>query len=269
MRGLTDPSGGRRPRLPSSESAVRVRVLGYRVGGLCVTLLGGLALLVGALALAAVPSLIEDEKAFADATPCATASPASAHADCLREVDATVKRTVIRDQPKTAEYTLYLDGPGQVPSEIDMGGAGPLLKRLRPGDKVTVIVWRDYAVEVRRGDVAQTSSDTPVGEPQITCMIGLGLIPVGAFGLYAGGSAVWSARRHSARGRGLPPEFLGWGKTAGAIALCAVAAGAVGAVAGTNVPVMLLVWLVLLVPVWWITGRRWRSDRARRAGLFA
>ncbi|MEU8543280.1 hypothetical protein AB0C52_25395 [Streptomyces sp. NPDC048717] len=267
MPGPADPAGGRRPRLPSSEFAVRARALGYRVGGLCVALLGGFALLVGALALAAVPSLIKDERAFADATPCATGSPS--HADCLRDLDATVKRTVIRDQPKTAEYTLYLDGPGRVPSEIDMGGAGPLLKRLRPGDKVTVTVWRDYAVEVRRGDVAQTSSDTPVGEPRITCVIGLGLIPVGAFGLYAGGSAVWSARRHSARGRGLPPEFLGWGKTAGAIALCAAAAGALTAAADTNVPVMLLVWLALLVPVWWITGRRWRSDRARRAGRFA
>ncbi|WP_158072104.1 hypothetical protein [Streptomyces sp. CB01580] len=123
-------------------------------------------LLLGAAGLAIVPDLIEDEKAFGTATACT--APSSLQDDCRRSFDATVTRTVIRDQARSSEYTLYVDGPARVPRSIDVGGSEPLLKRLRPGDNVTVTMWRDYATAVRQGKVSQETADTPEGEPSAT-----------------------------------------------------------------------------------------------------
>ncbi|MCK8676121.1 hypothetical protein [Streptomyces lichenis] len=83
-----------------------------------------------------MPSLIDNEKAFRTATSCG--APSSSQGDCLRSFDATVTRTVIKEQVKSSEYTLYLHGLAQVPRSIDMGASEPLLKRLHPGDHVTV-----------------------------------------------------------------------------------------------------------------------------------
>jgi hypothetical protein len=143
-----NPRVNHRISLPLKPGAVRRRTTWHRVWGLCAALLGVAMLLLGAAGPATVPGLMEDEKAFGTATACTT--PSSPHDDCLHSFDATVTRTVIKEQNKSSEYTLYLDGPARVPRSIDMGAAEPLLKRLRPSDHVTVTLWRDYAAGVRR-----------------------------------------------------------------------------------------------------------------------
>lgn len=190
--------------------AVRRCTLWHRGWGLCAALLGIPMLLFGAAGLATVPGLIEDEKAFRAAPPCTDLS--SPHDDCLRPFDATVTRRVIKQHSKSSEYTLYLKGPTQVPHSIDMGGSGPLLQRLRPGDGVTVTVWRDYATEVRQGKVSQETSDTPEGEPVWVCALALAFLSGGAYGLYTGGSALCRARYYARRG--LPTTLVTRGKEA-------------------------------------------------------
>ncbi|MFF9402490.1 hypothetical protein [Streptomyces sp. NPDC014744] len=230
-----------------------------RVWGLCAALLGVAMLLLGAAGLAIVPDLIEDEKAFGTATACT--APSSLQDDCRRSFDATVTRTVIRDQARSSEYTLYVDGPARVPRSIDMGGSEPLLKRLRPGDNVTVTMWRDYATAVRQGKVSQETADTPEGEPVFVCALALAVICGGAYGLYAGGTALARARRHAVRG--LPATLVPRGKEAAGAALCTLPALVVGDF--TSVPVMLVVWLGLLPLVRWVVQRQQQRSTGRHA----
>ncbi|MFF9322483.1 hypothetical protein ACF1BP_29190 [Streptomyces sp. NPDC014735] len=245
--------------LPPEPGDVRRRTVRRRVWGLCAALLGAAMLLLGAAGLAIVPDLIEDEKAFGTATACT--APSSLQDDCRRSFDATVTRTVIRDQARSSEYTLYVDGPARVPRSIDMGGSEPLLKRLRPGDNVTVTMWRDYATAVRQGKVSQETADTPEGEPVFVCALALAVICGGAYGLYAGGTALARARRHAVRG--LPATLVPRGKEAAGAALCTLPALVVGNF--TSVPVMLVVWLGLLPLVRWVVQRQQQRSTGRHA----
>jgi len=254
-----DPLVGHRLSLPPEPGTVRRRTIWRRVWGLCAALLGVVMLLLGAAGLAIVPSLIEDEKAFGTAASCTTVS--TSHDDCLRSFDATVTRTVIKEQNKSSEYTLYLNGPTQVPRSIDMGASEPLLKRLRPGDNVTVTLWRDYATEVRQGKVSQETADTPEGEPVFVCALALAVICGGAYSLYAGGTALARARRHAVRD--LPATLVTRGKEAAGAALCALPALVVGTF--TSVPVMLVVWLGLVPLVRWIVQRQQQRGTGRHA----
>ncbi|MFI7360479.1 hypothetical protein ACIBTP_42110, partial [Streptomyces avidinii] len=235
-----DPLVGYRMSLPPEWGTVRRRTVWRRVWGLCAALLGIATLLLGVAGLTFLPGLIEDEKAFGTAASCTTSS--SHQDDCLRSFDATVTRTVIKEHAKSSEYTLYLNGPAPVPRSIDMGSSEPLLKRLRPGDDVTVTLWRDYATAVRQGKSSQETADTPEGESVFTCALALALICGGAYGLYAGGTALARARRHAVRD--LPAALVTRGKEAGGAALCTLPAIVVGDF--TSVPVMLVVWLGLL-----------------------
>ncbi|MEU0831695.1 hypothetical protein [Streptomyces sp. NPDC005969] len=254
-----NPRVSHRISLPPEPGDVRRRTVWRRVWGLCAALLGVAMLLLGAAGLAVVPGLIEDEKAFGTAAACTT--PSSPQDDCLRSFDATVTRTVIREQAKSSEYTLYLDGPARVPRSIDMGGSEPLLKRLRPGDNVTVTMWRDYATAVRQGKVSQETADTPEGEPVFVCALALAVICGGAYGLYAGGTALARARRHAVRG--LPATLVPRGKEAAGAALCTLPALVVGDF--TSVPVMLVVWLGLLPLVRWVVQRQQQRSTGRHA----
>ncbi|MEU0340431.1 hypothetical protein ABZ092_16080 [Streptomyces bobili] len=252
-----DPLVGHRLSLPLEQVSVRRRTVSHRVWGLCAALLGVVMLLVGAAGLAIVPSLIEDEKAFGTATSCTALS--SPKDDCLRSFKATVTRTVIKEQNKSSEYTLHLNGPAQVPRSIDMGASEPLLKRLRPGDNVTVTLWRDYATAVRQGKVSQETVDTPGGEPVFVCALALAVICGGAYGLYVGGTAL--ARARSQAVRDLPATLVTRGKEAGGAALCTLPAVVVGDF--TSVPVMLVVWLGLLPLVRWVVQRQQQGSTGR------
>ncbi|MEV6175599.1 hypothetical protein [Streptomyces sp. NPDC052015] len=118
------------PAFHLSCREVRLRTI-LRRGWWAVTALLGLALLlVSGAALAAVPSFLEDERAFRAAVPC---HAGAASDGCLRMVVASVRGTVIRDEVKIPTYVLRLSGPQSVPREVDTGGAEPLLEDLRKG----------------------------------------------------------------------------------------------------------------------------------------
>ncbi|WP_086824518.1 hypothetical protein [Streptomyces sp. NRRL B-24572] len=243
-----------------SSAAVRRRTLWHRAWGSCAALLGiTTTLLAGVVLLGVVPELIDEERAFAAASVC----PASAGAseDCLRDVTATVVSTVVKDEPKHEEFSLRLRGSREVSDEIDMGADGPLLKDLRPGDVVTVTLWRDYRVAVAKDGRSQETADTPVGEPQFATAVGSVLSAAGAFTAYAGGRVVVRARRYGERG--LPRLLVVHGKAAFGAMLCALPALIVGDLAG--VPLQLALWLALLPALWWYVRRRELRGGGRHA----
>ncbi|MGW5780396.1 hypothetical protein [Streptomyces sp. NPDC003863] len=218
-----------------------------------------MTLLAGVILLGVVPELIDDEQAFATASVC----PASAGVseDCLRDVTATVVSTVIKDEVKYDEFSVRLKGPREVSGDVDLDAPGPLLKDLRPGDVVTVTLWRDYVVAVARDGLSQETLDTPVGEPPFATATGSALLAAGVFIAYAGGRVFTRARRYGERG--LPRLLVLHGKAAFGAMLCALPAAIVGDF--TGVLPQLALWLALLPAVWWYVRRRELRDRGRHA----
>ncbi|MCZ7459030.1 hypothetical protein [Streptomyces sp. WMMC940] len=250
------------PRLepPTAPASVRRRTVWHRAWGACTALLGfGVTLLAGAVLLGVVPELLDDERAFAAASPCPAA--AGVVEGCLRDVTATVVSTVIKEAARYDEFSVTLRGPREVSGDVDMGAPGPLLEDLRPGDVVTVTRWRDYSVAVAKDGRSQQTADTPVGEPQLATAVGSALLSAGVFTAYAGGRVLTRARRYGERG--LPRLLVVHGKAAFGAMLCAVPAMIVGGL--TGVPLQTAVWLVLLPVVWWFVRRRELRGRGRHA----
>ncbi|MFF2211470.1 hypothetical protein [Streptomyces antibioticus] len=229
-----------------------------RIWGSCLALLGLALLLVAAAGALLVPDVVADERAFRAARPCAGTDTG----DCLRSVPATVRGTLIREQPRNYAYVLELDGPRPVPGDLDMGGADPLLEKLRAGDRVTVTLWRDYAIAVGKDGVTQYSSDSPEGEPEFVTAVALALLPLGAFAAHAGGDVLVRARVYAARG--LPGHLVPRGRRALGAACCALPAGLAGAWAGGPVAVAVL-WVLLAGALWVLTGRRDGTGAGRHA----
>ncbi|MFD8386221.1 hypothetical protein ACFV2X_48300 [Streptomyces sp. NPDC059679] len=197
------------------------------------------------------------------AGPCPARSSGE---DCLRTTAATVRDTVIRDEGKTSEYTLKLTGPRPVPAEVDMGAADPLLRRLRAGDRVTVTMWRDYAIAFSKDGVRQETDDTPAGEPVFVTALALAFLSVGLFVAHTGGVEVLGAPRHAVHG--LPGSLVTRGKLAVGAALCAILAGVGGEF--TNPIGVVVAWTVLAGLLWplirRLDGRR--AGRHARIGCF-
>ncbi|MEW2326137.1 hypothetical protein AB0926_34590 [Streptomyces griseoincarnatus] len=93
------------------------------------------------------------------------------------------------------------------------------------------------------------------------CALALAVISGGAYGLYAGVTALARARRHA--GWDLPATLVTRGKEAAGAALCALPTAAVGLF--TGVPVMLVLWLGLLPLVRWIVQRQQQRSTGRHA----
>ncbi|MFJ5937167.1 hypothetical protein [Streptomyces sp. NPDC093071] len=174
---------------------------------------------------------------------------------------ATVVRAVIKDEIKYDEFSVRLRGPREVSGDVDMDAPGPLLKDLRPGDVVTVTLWRDYVVAVAKDGRSQETADTPSGEPQFVTAVGSALLSAGVFTAYAGGRTLTRARRYGERG--WPRLLVVHGKTAFGAMLCTVPAMIVGDLAG--VPLQMIVWLVPLPAVWWFVRRSELRGRGRHA----
>ncbi|WP_051821285.1 hypothetical protein VM636_29310 [Streptomyces sp. SCSIO 75703] len=239
---------------------VRRRAWWHRAWGTVAALLGAAALVAAAASAALVPGLLDDVRAFENARPCPTTTPAPA--DCLRRFPATVRGTVIHDGGRNQQYSLLLRGGGAVPAELDMYGADPLLSGLREGDRVTLTVWRDYTVAVTRDGVTQESADTPVGEPEFTTALACAMTAAGVYGAYAGTVAVRHARRHARQG--LPAELVPLGAQAFWAGLAALPALFVGDFTG---PAGVVVTWLLLLPLIRLAALRlhWgRGSRRRR-----
>ncbi|MGW3512888.1 hypothetical protein [Streptomyces sp. NPDC000994] len=219
-------------------------------------LLGAVLVLFGSAGLAVVAESLDTVRAFRAARPCpdGTGPGPRFGEDCLRVLPATVKGTVIVEAGKYyKEYTLKLSGSRQVPAELDMGDADPLLRHLNRGDQVTVSVWRGYAPSVSKDGVTQASADTPESEPNISMALSLALFTVGLYGLYAGAVALRHARRE------LPRSLTVRGKEALTAAIAAFPALAIGDMIGGPVAVT-LVWVAMLPVIWWIGRLAWEQN---------
>ncbi|GED86528.1 hypothetical protein [Streptomyces sp. 6-11-2] len=216
-----------------------MRTLWHYCWGAVAVLLGVTLIFFAGVTLALVPDRMAEERAYQAARPCR----AAVTEDCLRSVQATVRDTDIREPNKGGQtHDLLLTGPAPVPRRVDMGKAQPLLRHLRAGDVVTVIMWREYATAVHKDGVTQYSNDNPEGLPLIATAVALAMFAIGLFALYAGGHAVARAPEYAATE--LPARLWKRGMQTLGAAICAVPAGLFGIWAGPFG--VFVLWLVLV-----------------------
>ncbi|MFJ8374913.1 hypothetical protein ACIQ9I_25515 [Streptomyces sp. NPDC094461] len=228
-------------------------------------LLGTLVLLVAAGGFAAsVPESVGTVQDFRSAEPC---TERTARTDCLRSETATVRSTE-RTGGRNPTYEVRLDGPPDVPRKMEMGSDEPLFERLRPGDEVTVTLWRDYATALDRDGVRQHSTDSPESDPEWQAGLAAVCLVFGGYLLYLG--VVLLARAREVATYGSPRGIWFFGMCALWAALAAIPAGVAGAFAssgrgheGRGWLVLVVVWIVLLPAVY--SGVRWRESRGRHA----
>lgn len=202
-----------------------------------------------------------EEQAFLSAVPCNAAGASTAPADCLHTVRSTVEGTVIRSSGRQETYQLELSGPAPASGRLAMGTSGPLLKRLHPGDRVGVTVWRHYATAVSRAGLTQETIENPVGDPDIDAALALGALGCGTYLLGAGSCGLLGAR--AAAARGLPASLAPLGKVTVGAALAAWPACLLG-VGWGGPTVVVVAWLVMLPVIGWIVVVRQRRARRRR-----
>lgn len=240
----------------------RHRTVPLRLLAAFAALLGLTLLLVASAGLAAVPESVDDERRYLRATACPGAESGRA-ADCLADRPARVAGVVIRDEARDEEFTLRLRKAAGLPEEIDMGGAGPLLDRLGPGDEVTVTLWRDYAVAVTRGATVQRTADTPEGEAESIIAVVLALLPAGVFLLHTGGTGLVRARAWARDG--LPAVLVVRAKWAFGAALCALPAVVLAEALGLGPVAEALAWCAMVPLVRWYLYRGFARARGRHS----
>jgi hypothetical protein len=174
-------SGKKAAPREGEKSSGRPRPRDWRVVIGCGWLCAGLVLLTGGLSAAAVhyPRSYRALHAYEHAERC----PALVRqpADCVSDLDATVEHIEV-GRIKGSKYVQGVTVTGQAGSAGDIqfaDGAFGLLS-LRPGDHLTVKVWRGRRVLLATRDRTQATAETPVGVPLgwlslgvASCLLGL------------------------------------------------------------------------------------------------
>ncbi|MGW7262265.1 hypothetical protein [Streptomyces sp. NPDC054842] len=107
------------------------------------------------------------------AEPCSAGALEQGQTDCLSAWHLTVEKTVNKTAGKRSVYEATLTDEGSRRRTVSFGDAGPLLERLRPGDRVEATAWRGYIRTLSKDDVRQDTADAPRDELQMNAAIGV------------------------------------------------------------------------------------------------
>ncbi|MEU4921219.1 hypothetical protein AB0G29_17905 [Streptomyces parvus] len=234
------------PGLPSLKGVVFASVV------------GSVLVLAAAVLFALLPGSLSEAADFRAARPCSEVAAAE-KGDCLAEWPATVVSTETGRSNKAVTNWVTLDGgAAEPPFRVRMQGDGPVWEKLAPGDRVTVLSWRDVVWAVEAGELRQDTTARPGRESTVQLAVGLTLLVVGTVFLRGAG---WLHRRRATRATDTP--------TAQVVVVMAATLLASG-VAATAATVTDTVWLVLLIAaagcatVWTATALLLRGLARRR-----
>ncbi|MFH8555735.1 hypothetical protein [Streptomyces celluloflavus] len=142
-----------------------------------------------------LPYDIEEFREYGVAKPCPARAAVERLENCLRTVSFTVDSTEIKNG-KSATYKATVSGARFWNGVVVFGDSGPLLDRLRPGDRITGTVWRGGVMTLSGQGVRQSSSDEPRDEPQWTAAVGTFTGLLAALGLEMGAVRLIRPRDH-------------------------------------------------------------------------
>ncbi|MER5352358.1 hypothetical protein ABT093_18760 [Kitasatospora sp. NPDC002551] len=120
----------------------------------------------------ALPDRAEQHRSYTAATACPPGGPGAGSEECVRTVAFTVAGTVVREAGKSSEFRATLDGAPFWSGEVRFADAGPVLRSLKPGDRVEGTVWRGRVTRLERAGHAQASYDEPSDDEQLTAGMG-------------------------------------------------------------------------------------------------
>lgn len=161
-------------------------------------------------------------------------------------------------------YWLEVAGPSSVSGRISLDDSGPVLSRLRKGDRIGVVVWHGHRTDITFDGRVQQTVEAPTTYPGLYLGAGLSMLGGGVLALC---TAVWLRRgtREPARRRaadGLPLT----GKMIAGACVLTVVSGIVTSGAHESDPLGFVVtWLLLALvslAVWAVRHR----IRNRRPG---
>ncbi|MDX3377112.1 hypothetical protein PV390_22210 [Streptomyces sp. ME02-6991-2A] len=172
-----------------------------RSGPMGVTLaavVGSAMVLAAAVLFALLPGPLAEAREFRAARSCAEiGGSAVENGDCLSEWPATVVSTETGRTRKAASNWVTLDpGAGEPPFRLRMRGYGPVWEKLTPGDRVTVLTWRDKVWGLGAGELRQATTAKPGNTATAQLAVGLALLIFGAVFLRGAG---WLHRRRAVR----------------------------------------------------------------------
>ncbi|MFI5630801.1 hypothetical protein ACIA8E_15795 [Streptomyces sp. NPDC051664] len=121
-----------------------------------------------------LPSDSERYKDYRAAEPCSSRAMRQGRTDCLSTWHLTVVKTAVdkavgRSVANEATLTYQDSWRGTV----SFGNPGPLLRRLKPGDRVTATAWRHDIVVLSKDGVGQNTSEAPRDEIQMNAAVGV------------------------------------------------------------------------------------------------
>ncbi|MEV7914037.1 hypothetical protein [Streptomyces griseus] len=165
------------------------------------SVVGSVLVLAAAVLFALLPGALSEAADFRAARPCSEVS-APESGDCLSEWPATVVSTGTGRSNKAVTNWVTLDGEAEEPPfRIRMRGHGPVWEKLTPGDRVTVLSWRDVVWAVEAGELRQDTTDEPGRGATVRLAVGLALLIVGSAFLRGAG---WLHRRRATRATDTP-----------------------------------------------------------------
>jgi hypothetical protein len=231
---------------PNAETLRMERLVRRRVWGLVVS---ALLLLLGGAAVLVVP--------YRHSVSTARAYQAASD---TREIPAVVKKLENTSTGRGGHYWVDVEGPASVSGRIQLDDSGPVLSKIKKGDRIGVVVWHGRRTDITFGGRVQETSEAPTTEPGLLLGAGLGMLEGTVLALYA---AVWSGRRVAELAAGPPARLPLAGKLiAGGVAVTVASAILVADDHDSDVLGFAAAWCLLAtvtLVVWAV--RRWIRDR--------
>ncbi|MEV7205804.1 MULTISPECIES: hypothetical protein [unclassified Streptomyces] len=120
-----------------------------------------------------LPSDGERYQDYRAAESCSSGELSRADTDCLSTWHLTVEKTVNRTAGKESVHDAILTYRNSWRGTVHFNGSGPLLERLRPGDRVTATAWRGEIMVLAEDGVRQDTLEAPRDELQMNAAVGV------------------------------------------------------------------------------------------------
>ncbi|RLU86847.1 hypothetical protein CTZ27_23950 [Streptomyces griseocarneus] len=217
--------------------------------------------------VAEVPDRTAQERSFRSAPMCAK-PPAEATTDCRWETEYTVSD--IRTGKKDNEATLTHVATGSRHTRSFLTD-GPLLGRLKDGERVTGTIWGGEVVEIAARGTRQATFANPTAGGTASTLLG-GAVGLGSGGLLAGFVMVWRLRQGADKHEATKPMSYVLRLAVG-LGLSGIAASAVADELHVGLWPIPVIWagfaiLLTALTVWAVLRHVSRTAPAARTGTY-